>query len=140
MAVAARRRTDRGHRRGAGRVPRAGERCVGGGSGGRRMRILVVSLVCPWPEDAGARMRAGQTVKALSALGEVDLYVLANAERIEEARAAPADVRVRRIRAVPRPRPSRVRQRLAWGSPGGPPRMFAAWDGVLHDDLVRWAD
>lgn len=108
------------------------------GAGG--VKILVVSIVCPWPEDAGARMRAGQTVRALTEIGDIDCYLLASRDRIDEARTPPSDLPLRRLRALPRPSPPKTFQRLAWIRPGGAPRKFAAWDGVRSEDLRAWAD
>src|SRR5262249_56593451 len=125
---------------GAGRLPAVRGAGRDRDRGSRLMRVLLVSLVCPWPQDTGARMRAGQILRALGDVGDVDLYVLANEERRAEAATPPPGVRVRRVRAVARPRPARARQRAAWARPGGPPRPFAARDGAPHDDLAAWAD
>jgi glycosyltransferase involved in cell wall biosynthesis len=104
------------------------------------VKILMVSFVAPWPEDSGARIRAAQTLRALAAVGEVDLYCILDAQRARHGPPAPPDLEARRVRVRVRPSPPIFRQRVAWLRPGGPPRRIAAWHGDLHVDLAAWAE
>jgi glycosyltransferase involved in cell wall biosynthesis len=56
----------------ARRVTRPGPEGV---SEGRRLRILVVGDVFPWPAHDGYRLRFSSVVRALSDIGDVDLFI-----------------------------------------------------------------
>lgn len=103
------------------------------------MRILVVSLILPWPQDEGARMRAGQTVRALCDVGEVDLYCVLGLLKSADPPPPPEDLPIRRLRIRPRP-VVRWWSRGAWIRPGGPPRVVAGWNRKLEDDLRTWSE
>jgi len=103
------------------------------------VKILVVSLILPWPQDEGARMRAGQTLKALTEVADVDLYCVLNVQRAKDPAPQPDDVTLRRVRLRPRP-VGRWWARWRWVLPGGPPRTVAGWNKGLQADLHAWAD
>ena len=103
------------------------------------MKILVISMILPWPQDEGARMRAGQTVRALCEAGDVDLYCIHGTSRTPEPPPVPSNLHLRRLRIQPRPAAGRWARR-AWIRPGGPPQMVAGWKQSLRADLQGWAD
>jgi glycosyltransferase involved in cell wall biosynthesis len=103
------------------------------------MRILVITTILPWPEDEGARMRAGQTVRALTDVGDVDLYAIHGTHRTPPAAPVPDDLPLRRVRIRPRPVATRWAKRT-WLRPGGPPRQVVGWNRSLQADLEAWAD
>jgi glycosyltransferase involved in cell wall biosynthesis len=49
------------------------------------MRILVVSHTFPWPENSGGRLRVANIVRALSRVGEVDLFCLVSRNESRES-------------------------------------------------------
>ena len=100
------------------------------------MRILAISLILPWPQDEGARMRAGQSVRALTEVADVDLY---SVHATAQAPDPPPDLPLRRVRVRPRPVAGRVARR-SWMRPGGPPQMVAGWREALRVDLHAWAE
>ncbi len=76
-------------------------------------RILVVARSVPWPADSGGRMRIANTIEALLAIGEVDLFIAARSEDRPKDAEHPGGVR--RIRVHPYPRSSlTAAARLRW--------------------------
>ena len=65
---------------------------------GRRLRILVVGDVFPWPARDGYRLRFASVIRALSELGDVDLFVGTQDEEIEIPSIA-----LHRLEVVPAP-------------------------------------
>jgi glycosyltransferase involved in cell wall biosynthesis len=49
------------------------------------MRVLVVSHTFPWPENSGGRLRVANIVRALSRIGEVDLFCMVSRNESRES-------------------------------------------------------
>jgi glycosyltransferase involved in cell wall biosynthesis len=75
-----------------------------------RPRILCVAEDFPWPSRDGYRIRLSNVVKALSEVGELELFA-AN-RRPDEPRSIPADLELARVEVVPAPKLLPVDARL----------------------------
>ena len=64
-----------------------------------RMRVLIVGEFFPWPAWGGGLMRLANSVEALSALGEADLFTLSPRDR-ELPLELPPEIRVNRLKVL----------------------------------------
>ncbi len=86
------------------------------------MKILTVGEFFPWPTTGGGLIRLANSVEALCALGETDLFALSPRDRKLPC-VLPADLKVERLKVVPYPKfPSRLQWQAAWLSRRGIPR------------------
>src|SRR5262245_21415330 len=127
------------------------------GPTGRQARsmptFLVVSNVVPWPEVSGSTIRAAATIRALAALGTVDVFCMLHPS-IASASEPPTELPVARWKAEVIPRRPRRWRRFAWlfarGTPrevtgneyAGPRQTFTDWSRPRYDAvwIVAGAD
>ena len=111
------------------------------------MRILAVMHVFPWPADNGARIRAATIVRALSQVGEVDLFTILSTREARElgdggGDASRAEGAAFRIGAATRPSSSyRILRRLGWMAGGSLPYEVGTRDySAVRTALRTWAE
>lgn len=94
----------------------------------------------PWPTSIGSHLRLAQVITALAEEGEVDLFALVPARRLEPC-VVPPPVRLARVTTVVRPRPdTSLRRRLRWVATRGLPlEIVAQRSAVLPGALASWA-
>ncbi len=105
------------------------------------MRILVVADRFPWPITGGGFMRLARTIEALSEVGEVQLFHLA--ERNRDDHVVPPDVSLSRVGSAPYPEPSPAwRWRASWLTHGGIPLEIATRlaDAAPRLAFESWAE
>ena len=106
-----------------------------------------MSHVSPWPADNGARIRAANIVRALSRVGQVDLFTILSTEETRELgdpdeRAKLAEEAVVRVGAATRPSSSySLRRRLGWIAVSSLPYEVDTRDySAVRAAFATWAE
>jgi hypothetical protein len=107
------------------------------------MRILVVSHTFPWPENSGGRLRVANIARALSRIGEVDLFCMVsrNESRESDDVIPTLDEPLARIGyGIRRGVPYRVRRVAKWMVGSKVPYEIGARDySGVRAELEKWA-
>jgi glycosyltransferase involved in cell wall biosynthesis len=107
------------------------------------MRILVVSHTFPWPENSGGRLRVANIARALSRIGEVDLFSLVSRNESRESNEVipTLDEPLARIGyGIRRGVPYRVGRVAKWMVGSRLPYEIGAGDySGVRSELMAWA-
>jgi glycosyltransferase involved in cell wall biosynthesis len=104
-----------------------------------RPRILCVAEDFPWPSRDGYRIRLSHIVRALSEVGELDLF--AATRRPDDPQPVPADVKLARLKTVPAPRLLPLDAALLARTLSSPLPKRILWHdwNAARQELRRWA-